>query len=174
MDCNRKSLRLKDYDYTQNGAYYVTICAHNRRCVFGNVRSGEMMLNDAGTMTEEWWKKLPDRFPGIEMDEFIVMPNHLHGIINIVGAPFMGALNEDRATIKVAPTLGQLIGAFKSITTNEYIRNVKTNNWPSFNRQFWQRNYYEHVIRNESDLNCIREYIVINPTKWEQDEYYVQ
>ncbi|MDO8524973.1 MAG: transposase, partial [Candidatus Omnitrophota bacterium] len=90
----------------------------------------------------------------------------------IVGAPLVGALKEDRATIKVAPTLGQIIGAFKSITTNEYIRNVKINNWPSFNKQFWQRNYYEHVIRNESDLTAIREYVINNPVQWEQDEYY--
>jgi len=79
-----------------------------------------------------------------------------------------------RATTRVAPTLGDVIGAFKSITTNEYIRNVKNKNWVPFNKHFWQRNYYEHVIRDDHDLNRIREYIVNNPAKWEEDEYYVK
>jgi len=147
-----------------------------------------MVLNDAGRMVEEWWKKLPDHFLNIEIDEFIIMPNHLHGIINIigkygtndnVGAPLVGALNGDdgadtmgRAGTRPAPTLGEIIGAFKSITTNEYIRNIKCDNWPSFNKHLWQRNFYEHVIRNESDLMYIREYVINNPAQWGEDEYF--
>jgi len=120
----------------------VTVCVNERRCIFGEVRNAEMAMNDAGKMIADNWDKLPQRFSNIETDEFVAMPNHLHGIIVIVGASLVGVLNgnnnragtEDRATIKVAPTLGGIIGAFKSITTNEYIRNVKTNNWPSFNK----------------------------------------
>ncbi len=189
MSGNRKSIRLKDYDYAQQGTYYVTVCANDRKCVFGDVGNGKMVLNDAGNMVTHDWNQLPDRFPNIEMDEFIVMPNHLHGVIVIVGkheitddvgAPLVGALNDmddragtrQRAPIKGAPTVGEIIGVFKSLTTNEYIRNVKINNWPSFNRQLWQRNFYEHVIRTESDLTRIREYIINNPTQWEDDEYF--
>ncbi|MBI1976619.1 MAG: transposase [Candidatus Omnitrophica bacterium] len=194
MPGNRKSIRLKDYDYAQQGAYYVTVCANDRECVFGDVRNGKMVLNGAGDMVTHNWNKLPDRFPNIKMDEFIVMPNHLHGVIVIVGktgdvgAPLVGALNDvddragprscreagtrQRAPIKGAPTVGEIIGAFKSLTTNEYIRNVRINNWPSFNKQLWQRNFYEHVIRTESDLTSIREYIINNPSQWEDDEYF--
>ncbi|MFH1665222.1 MAG: transposase [Candidatus Omnitrophota bacterium] len=179
MPGNRGTIRLKNYDYTKQGAYYVTVCVTRRKCIFGDVRDGEMVLKDAGRMAGEWWQKLPLHFPNIEMDEYIIMPNHLHGII-IVGAPLVGALNDDgtgvkndnRAGTRPAPTLGRIIGALKSITTNEYIRNVKTRNWPPFEKRLWQRGYYEHVIRNEHDLVYIREYITTNPAKWEEDEYY--
>ncbi len=169
---NRKTIRLKGYDYTQTGAYSVTVCEQDRKCLFGDVKNGEMILNDAGCMIETNWNKLSQRFPNIEPDEFIVMPNHIHGIINIVGAPLVGARNGNRAGTRPAPTVGDIMGAFKSITTNEYIRNIKYNNWPSFNKRLWQRNFYEHVIRDENDLNRIREYIMTNPAKWEEDEYY--
>ncbi|MBL7156653.1 MAG: transposase [Candidatus Omnitrophica bacterium] len=186
MSGNRKSIRLKNYDYTQDGMYYVTVCVNDRKCIFGDVSDGKMILNNEGYMVDEWWRKLPEHFPNVEVDESIVMPNHLHGIIVIVGAPLVGALNgiNDRATIKVAhtatspatikvaPTLGEIIGAFKSITTNEYIRNVKINNWPRFGKHLWQRNFYEHVIRDEQDSNRIREYIINNPGQWERDEYF--
>ena len=182
MSGHRKSIRLKDYDYTYEGAYFVTVCVHGRRCVLGHVKNGEMVLNDAGKMVADYWMELPKRFSNVEMDEYMVMPNHLHGIIVIagsdrcvsVGAPLVGALNNPakRAGTRPAPTLGEMIGAFKSLTTNEYIRNVKTKKWPAFRRHFWQRNFYEHVIRNEFDLNQVREYILNNPAGWETDEYY--
>ena len=178
---NRRSIRLAGYDYSRAGYYFVTVCVNERRNLFGDIVGGKIMLNGAGIMVEDNWNKLQQRFQSIELDEFIVMPNHLHGVIVIVGAPLVGAQNgdliaddgDDRATTRVAPTLGDVIGAFKSITTNEYIRNVKNKNWLSFNKYFWQRNYYERVIRDDNDLNRIREYIVNNPAKWEEDEYYV-
>lgn len=174
MPGSRRSIRLKKYDYAQRGAYYVTVCANDRHCVFGDVQKGEMGLNGAGKMVADNWEQLPKRFPNIELDEFVVMPDHMHGIIVIVGAPLVGALNDDtdrRATIKVAPTLGRIIGAFKSITTDEYIRNVKNNNWPPFNEHLWQRNYYEHVIRNEHEMDRARTYIINNPAEWDDDGY---
>ncbi|MCX5699502.1 MAG: transposase [Candidatus Omnitrophica bacterium] len=178
---NRRSIRLADYDYSRAGYYFVTVCVNERRNLFGDIDGGKIMLNGVGIMVEDNWNKLQQRFKFIELDEFIVMPNHLHGVIVIVGAPLVGAQNgdvvtddgDDGATTRVAPTLGDVIGAFKSITTNEYIRNVKNKNWLSFNKYFWQRNYYERVIRDDNDLNRIREYIVNNPAKWEEDEYYV-
>lgn len=179
---SRRSIRLAEYDYSQAGYYFVTVCLNDRRNLFGDIVGGKMVLNGAGRMVETNWNKLIQRFPDIELDEFIIMPNHLHGVIAIVGAPLVGAQNgdvsgardNDKATTRVAPTLGDVIGAFKSIATNEYIRNVKNSNWPAFNKCFWQRNYYEHVIRDEDDLGRIREYIVNNPAKWFEDEYYVK
>jgi len=143
----------------------VTICSHGRKCVFAKVHKGVLALNDAGKTIAEFWSALPGRFPNIGIDEFIVMPNHLHGIICI-------ETPNERAAIKAAPTLGQIIGAFKSITTNEYIRNVKTSYWAPFDKQLWQRNFYEHVIRTDMDLFRIREYIINNPAQWENDEYF--
>ena len=173
---NRRSTRLENYDYSSGDAYYVTVCANNRESMFGDVRNGVMILNDIGKMVDRNWDQLPQRFPNIGLGEFITMPNHLHGII-IVGAPLVGAQNDivgaqnERAGILLGASIRRR--AFKSLTTNEYIRNVKDNNWPPFNKHIWQRNYYEHVIRNGIELNKIREYIVNNPTHWEDDEEYV-
>lgn len=180
----RHSIRLKDYDYSSDGAYYVTLCAQERKCLFGEVINDGIVLNDAGKMIEYNWNKLPQRFLNIELDEFITMPNHFHGIINVtVGAPLVGAQNDNiivgaqnnnRAGTRPAPTLGDIVGAFKSITTNEYIRNVKNNHWRQFDKQLWQRNYYEHIIRNDIELNEIRGYIKNNPYNWEEDKEYVK
>ena len=174
MPGNRKSTRLKDYNYTSGGTYFVRLCTQDRQCVFGSVRCDKMILNDAGLTINEQRSKLTDRFPHIEMGEFIIMPNHLHGIIVIkdrnlnVGAPLVGALDDTnderkRAAIKAAPTLGKIIGAFKSLSTNEYVRNVENNKWPTFYKRLWQRNYYDHIIRKETDMYRIRAYIKTNP-----------
>lgn len=187
MQGNRKSIRLKNYDYAQNGAYYLTICAQSRECLFGDVKGSVMVLNDAGKMVDKWWQKLPDKY-AIEIDAYRIMPNHLHGIINIVGAhPCVrpdnnGYDSDSKGRVHVlgqthgsAPTttVGMIVQWFKTMLTNEYIRNVKNNNWPAFNEYLWQRNYYEHIIRGEADLNRIREYIINNPADWDKDEYYV-
>lgn len=104
------------------------------------------------------WQQLPERFNNILLDEFTIMPNHLHGIIEIA-----------EAGTRPAPTLGAIIGAFKSITTHDYIAGVRQRNWPPFSGKLWQRNYYEHIIRNESELNRTRQYILDNPVNWDQD-----
>ena len=172
---SRRSMRLKPYDYSLAGYYFLTVCAQNRQCVFGEIINGKMALNEAGEMIETNWNKLPRRFPNIKLDEFVIMPNHMHGVIIIVGAPLVGAQNNDiadRAATRAAPTLGDIVGAFKSIAANEYIRSVKNNDWPPFKGSIWQRNYYEHIIRDECDLNRVREYVVNNPYKWQEDEYY--
>jgi len=160
---NRQSIRLKNYDYSQNGLYFVTICTENRKCLFGNIFNGKMVLNDVGNMIEKLWNKIPDRFNTMQLDVFQIMPNHVHMIFRIVvGAGFMPARIK-RATTGVAPTIGNIIGTFKSLTTHEYITGVKYNGWEPFNKRLWQRNYYEHIIRTENDLNKIREYIKLNP-----------
>jgi putative transposase len=180
---HRRSIRLKGYDYSQEGFYFVTVCTQSKRCLLGRIEKEQMVLNDAGKMIECQWNELVKRFTQIELDEYVVMPNHFHGIV-IVGAGLVPARNgaangiTDGATTRVAPTtgtttVGDIIGAFKSITTHEYINNVKTNNWPTFDGKLWQRNCFEHIIRNEKSLNQIREYIVKNPVKWQQDDLFV-
>ena len=177
----RRSIRLNGYDYSLAGAYFVTVCTQDRLCLFGNVNNEQMTLNQAGQMVYEQWSELPKRFPDSAIDEFTMMPNHLHGILIIndnettqsVGAPLVGAQNKvdktNKAGTRPAPTLGEIVGAFKSITTNEYIRGVKQHDWPSFPGKLWQRNYFERVIRDEDELNRIREYIIYNPVKWVDD-----
>ena len=173
---HRCSIRLKSYDYSQEGLYFITICIQNRLCLFGNIKDDEMNLNDAGQMIETQWLDLTQRFTGIDFGECIVMPNHFHGIIKIVGAPLVGAQNvgqpQPGQPQEIAPTVGNIIGVFKSITTNEYIRGVKRNHWPRFDKKLWQRNYYEHIIRDEKSYLNISEYIKTNPAKWQDDAYY--
>ena len=167
----RRSTRLAGYDYSQVGAYFVTIVTHGRSCCFGDADSGEMRLSDAGRMACRVWKELPARFVGIEMDYFIVMPNHLHGII-IIHDGEAGVKHQptaSRATTRVAPTLGNVVGAYKSLTTMEYTRGVKTLHWPPFEGRLWQRNYYEHIIRDGESLNRLRQYITDNPAQWAFD-----
>ena len=171
MDKNRHSIRLKKYDYSRSGLYFVTICTQNRECLFGNVVDGKMVLNNIGNMIEKWWNKIQERFDAVELDKYQIMPNHIHMIIHIVGATLVVAPSP-RAGIKPAPTtvtLGDIIGAFKSLTTHEYIMGVKNNGWKPFNKRLWQRNYYEHIIRTENDLNKIRMYISENPDIWDRD-----
>jgi len=160
---HRRSSRLQGYDYSQAGAYFVTICTHARRSFFGFISDSEMRMSDMGSIAMEYWERLPHRFPCVSLDECIVMPNHLHGIIIIVGAQLIAPWNEDLlGAINRAPTLGEIIRSFKAVTSRQ-IRG-------SVNQTFgWQRNYYEHVIRNENSLNHIREYISTNPMRWELD-----
>ena len=135
MPGKRRSARLKDYDYSQGGMYYVTLCINDKRCVFGDAKDGEMILHDEGKMIADNWKSIPERFANVEIDEYIVMPNHLHGIINVADT-----MDNNGAPIKGAPTLGNIVGAFKSLTTNEYIHGVKSKKLPPFEKRIWQRN----------------------------------
>jgi len=164
---HRRPLRLQQYDYSQVGAYFITICVHNRQHLFGNIADGQMHLNDAGCVAEQCWIEIPRHFNFIELDEFVVMPNHMHGIIVISDIR--------RGTACRAPTLEQfgkpvpgslptIIRSFKSAVT----RTVNTiRDTPGI--PLWQRNYYEHVIRDEDALNRIREYIITNPMRWDLD-----
>ncbi len=168
----------------------MTICAQDRACLFGDVIDGKMRLNEAGDMIQGWWHESVIKFDTIELDEFVIMPNHFHGIILIVGAALRGrpgihdhdAINmhpvkpgqtpdvKSGQPHRVAPTLGNIVDWFKTMTTNEYIRNVRQKNWPPYNRKLWQRNYYEHIIRSQREMHRIREYIIGNPAEWAEDE----
>jgi REP element-mobilizing transposase RayT len=172
---HRRLLRLKNYDYSQTGAYFVTICTQNRTCLFGAVVDGEMRLNDVGRMVEHEWFELNHKFTAVEADEFVIMPNHCHGIViitdGVVGADLrVGPAPKGAHTgAPLRSRLSTVIQWFKTMTTNKYMRNVKTGTWPPFNGRLWQRNYHEHVIRNEESLNRIRQYIVDNPARWQFD-----
>ncbi len=241
-ELRRRSIRLKGYDYSQSGAYFVTIVTQGRVCLFGDVVEDRMRLNGAGEMVKTAWEGLPRRFRGVGLDVFVVMPNHVHGIIVMeesVGVPLVGTQDGGRvttrvtptlgdggkattrvtptlgdggkattrvaptlgdegkattrvaptlgdggkattrvtptlgdggkATTRVAPTLGDAVGAYKSMVTVEYARGVKACGWRRFDGRLWQRNYYEHVIRDEDELDRAREYIVNNPLKWALD-----
>ena len=185
---NRHSIRLKGCDYSKSGCYFVTVDVQNKFRLFW----GKNGINEIGIMIERCWLELKSRFE-IELDEYVVMPDHFHGIVVIPG---------DRATIKVARTLnpknvgagfmpaqlnsartlnpknvgagfmpaqsklGEIVGAFKSISMGEYIDGVKNNGWPRFYKRLWQRDFYERIIRNELELNRIRGYIRNNPANY--------
>ncbi len=174
---NRHSIRLKDYDYSLDGAYFITICLQNFRCLLGDVVDGAMLLNPAGEMVNTEWVNLELRLDNLILDEFVVMPNHIHGIIMIDGRgescirpDDSTGDHKDRPYGTATNSIGRMIQAYKSITTNKYVLGVKKNNWRPFPGRLWQRNYYDQIIRNEEDLNDIREYIVNNPLNWEKDE----
>lgn len=171
---HRRSIRLKEYDYSKSGSYFITICIQNKICLLGSIVDEKMIKNDAGKMVDTQWNKLKNRFNNIELDEYIIMPNHFHGIL-IIETPFIDTKNirADTRSAPTNPTVSSIIGAFKSITTKEYINNVKSDSWPLFHKKLWQKNYYEHIIRNEKSLEEIREYITNNPRSWEQDELFL-
>ncbi len=152
--------RLRGYDYLHAGAYFVTICIQKRECLFGDIVNDEMVLNDAGRVVSDSWTWLGTQYGHVELDEYMIMPNHLHGVLIIT---------DGRGGSRTAPTsslkpLGRIIGAFKTVSTK---RINETQRAPS--ARLWHRNYYEHIIRNKNELNRIREYIIINPMQWELD-----
>lgn len=158
---DRRSIRLQGYDYAQAGGYFVTICTQNRLCLFGDIVNGEMQLNAAGSEVQVVWNELPRRFPGMELDAFVVMPNHVHGIATFVGAGL--ALPNEKGAASGAPTLADVVRAFKSLSA------MRVNRLMMRSGSLWQRNHYERVIRNERELDKIREYIATNPLKWALD-----
>jgi len=165
----RRSIRLQGYDYRQAGAYFVTICARHRDCLFGDVEDGSIRLNDAGQIVVTTWRWLERQYDDVALDAWVAMPNHLHGIIVITDCGRGGSRTVPTAGRTAAPTrnrkpLGRLIGAFKTVSTKQInaMRNTP-------GAAVWQRNYYEHIIRNDGSLNRIREYIANNPMQWEPD-----
>ena len=192
---HRRSIRLKGYDYSQAGLYFITICSQNRICRFGEIvvvgvplvgtqtNTATMILNHAGKMVEDEWLALVDRFPNMVLHEYIIMPNHFHCILEIVGVPLVGTQNvgacsghpnvtgrpqgyaptddtqrNDTETmlgtqnddgVPKNKTIGDMMDAFKSITTVKYIDGVKNRGWDWFDGKIWQRDYYEHIIRDE-------------------------
>jgi putative transposase len=208
---HRRSIRLHGYDYTQAGAYFVTVCAKERRCLFGEIVGGVMRLNEHGEFVAKWWNMIPDHFSDVQLDVSVVMPNHMHGIIVLrrtVGAGLprpTGIISETASTearplsypedgatpplhspiadmetlpspsqgtdqpppVKSLPPLGNIIAYFKYQSTKDINKLRGTAGTP-----IWQRNYYEHIIRNEAALRRIQEYIVNNPLQWGSDQLH--
>ena len=180
----RKTIRLKDYDYSQTGYYFVTICTQNREKIFGQIvgadsisARSETILSNAGMMVEKIYCNMQNEFKNVVFHEYIFMPNHFHGIIQIQWADMESRAHMDsRAHMESAPTtanLSTIIQSFKRYTTIEYIHGVKNDIYPLFNKRIWQRGYHEHIIRNEQELQKIREYIINNPAKWQEDKYFI-
>ena len=154
---HRRSIRLKGYDYSQAGLYFITICCQNRICLFGKTNDGEMILNDAGYAAKKYWYEIPMHYPHIRLHEFVIMPNHVHGI---VGAENIPPLREN------IPPLGNIVRGYKIGVTKWFQKNKNY----QIGTKIWQRNYWEHIIRNENEYRRITQYIINNPKKWEQDK----
>ena len=176
-----KSIRLKDWDYSSDGAYYITICTKNRECLFGNIIDKKMMLNNIGEIIKQCWYDLPNHYGNCRLDEFIIMPDHIHGIIIIdndhnhpivVEAIHQLPLLHELPLQKQQPLqqtrklrrqmlIPKIIGKFKMQTTKSFHEIKNTS------EKLWQRDYFEHIIRDDNELNRIRKYIINNPLKWE-------
>lgn len=158
----RKSPRLKDYDYAQEGAYFLTICIQNRFHLLGHIDDQIMKHTPAGHMVMQFWLKLSEKYADIGLDFWVVMPNHFHGILVI-----------NRYENNTSQTsIPDVMKWFKTMTTNAYIRGVKSDGWQRFDKRLWQHSYHDRIIRNESELNDIREYVQTNPARWEADTFY--
>jgi len=248
---HRKSIRLKGYDYTQAGAYFVTICVHNRLCLFGSINESVFTPNAAGVMIQTVWKEMPINYEGIGLGAFVVMPNHIHAIINITdsfdrvgagpracpgesaharelahtresahtcesahtrgegnhgGLPLRGDSAHTRESVHACGegnhgglplrggsahtcdsvhtcgegnhgglplrSLPDIVHRYKTMTTKRYVDGVKNDGWSPFQGKLWQRNYYEHIIRNDDDYRRIEGYIHNNPKTWKDDKLW--
>ena len=191
---HRRSIRMKGYDYSQPGAYFITICTYQNHSLFGKIVDGEMQLNDLGRVTQFTWNDLVNHVDNIELGPFVIMPNHIHAIIHIiapantVGAgsginASVGAGSEpartEPARTEPARTEPARTSARKQTPLSEIVRQLKTFSAKRINllrkstgEPVWQRNYYEHIIRNNESYQKIGDYILTNPIQWENDRYY--
>ncbi len=170
----RRSIRLKGFDYSQPSAYLITICTYDKGCVFGDVVDGKIQLNDAGEIADVCWRQIPEHFPNVILDEYIIMPNHVHGIIAIEDKDVnIGVQNVEPLRIEnqsknkwqhiIPKSIGSIVRGFKIGVTKWFRQNTDMH-------VVWQRNYFERVIRNEKELFRIRDYIINNPLKWHEDK----
>jgi putative transposase len=157
---SRQAPRLKGYDYSSAGAYFLTICTDGRRCCFGVIEHGNMKLNGLGRMVHDTWASLGSHYAGVEIDHFVVMPNHLHGILLLHN-------NGSDPTVSQLP-ISEIVRRFKTYTATQ-LRKLVASGQISHDGPLWQRNYHEHVIRDELDLHAHRTYTVDNPQKWSLD-----
>jgi len=168
----RKSIRSRDYDYSSEGMYFMTICTKARACLFGDIRDGEVQLNRFGKIMYECWNDLPNHYANVELDTYVIMPNHFHGIILLVNGIGSNSVANVGAGLKPAPTkchaLPEIVRGFKTFSSR---RINADRNTPG--TSVWQRNYYERVIRHEEELFETRKYIQENSLKWELDPEYV-
>jgi putative transposase len=171
---HRRSIRLKGYDYSQAGAYFITICTKNRKCLFGQVVNGEMILNEMGQIAYNEWLKTPELRPNVSLDVFVIMPNHVHGIIVIIDmGEFDSPIPPPSADMPPTPfrspsnNIGAIVRRYKSSVTKQI-------NLLNYSGSAWHRNYHEHIIRNEESYHRISDYIINNPKKWNDDKFYMK
>jgi putative transposase len=191
---HRRTIRLKGYDYSQEGLYFITMCCFNRKCLFGDVENGEMVLNEYGTIAGNEWLNTPNIRKNVELDVFVIMPNHMHGIIILNGVTGMGELHspqqippdtgkgglhppdnkkgELHSPQRSPPqgpsdNIGAIVRGYKGSVTKQL-------NLLNIGYIVWQRNYWEHIIRNEQSHKRISEYIINNPAKWNSDKFYTE
>ena len=162
---HRRSIRLKGYDYSQEGLYFITINTKDRKCLFGKIVNGKMILNDAGKIADECWLEIPKHFPNVVLHEHIVMPNHVHGIIEINPVRTSHVMAQHNQFSKPIPgSISVIIQQYKSSVT----KFVNKNNISHFS---WQSRFYEHIIRNEQSYQQIADYIINNPKNWTEDNF---
>ena len=178
-----RSIRLKGYDYSQEGLYFITICCENNICRFGNIENEEMILNDFGQIAHNEWLNLAERFDNFELDTFQIMPNHIHSIISLKVKIGQSASNDNEnsennscleiwAGASPAPTTADIIGSYKSLVANGCLGIYKSKN--EIMGKLWQRNYYEHIIRDENSYQTISNYVENNPSKWLEDKFFTK
>lgn len=153
----KNSLRYPGDDYSRAGAIFLTICTHGRQRLFGTVEDGVMYPSPAGVQAAVRWGQIPERFAGVLIDVFVAMPDHLHGILLIGTDP----------AITTPPTAGEVVRWFKSALYADYSKGVRSAGWEPYDGQLWQRDYYDHIIRNDRDLEHVRNYIEANPARWQ-------
>jgi REP element-mobilizing transposase RayT len=163
------STRLKDWDYSSDGHYFITICTRDKKCFFGDVEDGKVRLTSIGKVADGYWQEIPMHFPSVKLDEYVVMPNHVHGIIiitndNVETQHFASLQSKPNKFGSQSNNLASIIRGYK----------IGVKKWSTINGIYfaWQPRFYEHIIRNEESLEKIRKYILNNPIKWELDEYH--
>lgn len=172
---HRRSIRLMGYDYSQPGLYFITLCTHNRAYLFGEIKEGKMILNKYGVIAEKAWLKTESIRDNLKIDAFVIMPNHVHGIIQIVrtnsNSPQRNTPHQETPQPKTlfkspSKTIGAIIRGYKATVTKQI-----HNSSGQYGTPVWQRNYYEHIIRNDNDYQHIYDYIIDNPAKWQDDKF---
>lgn len=169
---NRKSIRLPKHDYTQEGAYYVTLVTHNRKCLFAHVIQGQVHLTLLGVVVDDVWQSIPAHFPHVSLGAFVIMPNHIHGIL-MIDDP-LRVQHTVRQNIEQfgKPVMGSIPTIIRSVKSEATRRVNLIQGTPG--EKLWQRNYFEHIIRDEKDHQAIYDYIIANPLHWvDDDEYFI-
>ena len=154
------SHRYPVYDYAQPGMVFITVCTAGRQHLFGQVEQHGVVLSPAGDAVTQWWQGIPERCPGVAVDAFIVMPDHLHGILAMGSDP----------DVTAAPTTGDVVRWLKNALLRDYADGVRRAGWEPYDRALWQRDYYDRIIRTDSELAARRAYIVTNPSRWWEAE----
>ena len=165
----RKKLRLENYDYRSPGAYFVTICTQGHQSALGKVVDLNVELTWRGKIVHELWEEIPQHFSNVKLDEFVVMPNHMHGILWIVeqNTSIPCPRENPNSVNPQAGSLGVIVRSFKSAVTRKVNQISHTQG-----ARFWQRSFHDHILRDENDLDQHRKYILENPIRWKLDEYY--